>query len=154
MTEEEALLFSSGYPVQQRHQTASRTEDVSFKGLYRNPIAKQTYMQLDVFHSLHCLNYIRKNLHADYYEQHPTHIDDPMTRIPPSWPKVHLEHCLDHIRQSIQCFGDLSPGPFFEWRGLDLTIATGQLHTCRDLEQISKWQDERNENMPFMEDVD
>jgi hypothetical protein len=40
-----------------------------------------------------------------------------------------MDHCLDQIRQSIQCNGDLSPVPLYWWDGW---------------ESIREWVDRRN----------
>jgi hypothetical protein len=47
-----------------------------------------------------------------------------------------LAHCLDHVRQIIECSGDLSPVPLYLRKdiivqGKPLYIATGAKHTCR-----------------------
>ncbi|MCJ1360353.1 MAG: hypothetical protein MMC33_010358 [Icmadophila ericetorum] len=53
---------------------------------------------LDVFHELHCLNIIREYIHRDYYQ----------SRESPHMQFIHADHCLDTLRQIVQCHGDVS----------------------------------------------
>ena len=98
-------------------------------------------VQLDVFHTLHCLSLLRKRLYPDVYpisNKGEENID-------------HLEHCVESIRQSLQCFGDVST-IFWEWdektqRMLGNTKTT---HTCRNFEKIKDWA--REHSMPQQTD--
>ncbi|KAE9409710.1 hypothetical protein BT96DRAFT_806726, partial [Gymnopus androsaceus JB14] len=82
-------------------------------------------VSLDVFHQLHCLNLIRKQLYPDYYTPLPT---------------VHLEHCVDIIRQAISCNIDLTPVPWMwsESEQATLPVMDGS-HQCVNFENIQKW---------------
>ncbi|KAB5576188.1 hypothetical protein GE09DRAFT_1281885 [Coniochaeta sp. 2T2.1] len=86
---------------------------------------------LDVYHSLHCLNRLRQAMYPDYY----THIFDR-----PGSPNRadHIDHCINHIRQSLQCHADLTP---MEWRlsGSNIIIKTDTHHTCRNFDKIHRW---------------
>jgi len=87
---------------------------------------------LDVFHTLHCLNFVRKAFYLDRYPYTPLHGE------------VHLEHCLDIIRQTIQCQGSTTmiPAKFFEGVG-HIYIDANQVHTCRDIRALRQWADDR-----------
>ncbi|KAJ6168197.1 hypothetical protein N7497_001040 [Penicillium chrysogenum] len=67
-------------------------ERITKEGFYGGP---------DVLHSLHCLNAIRKHLDMDYYA-------DSMD-LPPEYRRIHIDHCVDHLRQALLCHGDLTP---------------------------------------------
>jgi Mycotoxin biosynthesis protein UstYa len=59
-----------------------------------------------------------------------------------------IDHCVDHIRQAIQCGGDLTPlnlvlYPFNEGKGLILGNPT--THTCRNAQAFRHWLDERED---------
>lgn len=85
----------------------------------------------------------------EYYAEHPR--ADADVPVPKSWAMVHRDHCLDQIRQSLMCFGDLSPAPFAAWEGFHLSIAEGRTHTCRKWEGISDWvkiRDQRSSAVP------
>lgn len=95
----------------------------------------------DMFHSLHCLNEVRKRIDMDYYsnsEHDGIHIEQD------DWDRIHIDHCLDQLRQTITCFGDLSPVPLYSWDGAPAGIGRGTEHTCRKLEPIQKWVDGRH----------
>ncbi|EAU30959.1 conserved hypothetical protein [Aspergillus terreus NIH2624] len=59
---------------------------------------------LEVFHQLHCVNLIRQYTYLDYYSR-------PENR-PPSFTdsnhtlRLHIDHCIDMLRQVVQCQGD------------------------------------------------
>ncbi|KAK1565912.1 uncharacterized protein LY79DRAFT_529812, partial [Colletotrichum navitas] len=87
---------------------------------------------MDVIHSLHCLNMLRKGIYADHY-------------YPPSQRGTHminraLDHCIEHIRQALQCHADLTP-LVYSWdedrqSGTPIWSST---HTCRDFEKLLTW---------------
>jgi hypothetical protein len=65
------------------------------------------------------------------------------------WPLRSLvsEHCLEQLRQNIQCAGDLTPvplKPYGEEPNVNL-IGTPQVHTCRNWETFRKWYTQRGE---------
>ncbi|KAH8821798.1 hypothetical protein F5884DRAFT_769085 [Xylogone sp. PMI_703] len=109
---------------------------------YQWPGSDVFYSGVDVFHSLHCLNEIRKALHPDYYAVK-ENITDAAKRVG----NVHIEHCLDYVRQTVQCGADLTP---MNWAWIDKTqkifFKPGTVHTCRNFEQIQKWTAERKVN--------
>ncbi|KAE8346504.1 hypothetical protein BDV24DRAFT_147644 [Aspergillus arachidicola] len=104
--------------------------------------------ELDVFHSLHCLNYIRMYLDKDYYSAHLEHHDSFIrnsSHMPDNWGQVHLHHCLEQVVQAVICHADLSPVPMYGWKGVPVFLGVGQTHTCRRWESIREWMDARNE---------
>jgi hypothetical protein len=53
------------------------------------------------------------------------------------------DHCIDHIRQSLQCFGDVSPtGFFFDPKRGNIPRTEGT-HMCKNFDLIKKWALER-----------
>ncbi|KAF4767621.1 hypothetical protein HAV15_009608 [Penicillium sp. str.  len=105
-------------------------ERISKEGFYGGP---------DVLHSLHCLNAIRKHLDMEYYA-------DSMT-LPLEYRRIHIDHCVDHLRQALLCHGDLTPvtmKPVAANTSLphSVTFYLGQTereHTCRSTEAIRDW---------------
>ncbi|CEJ81062.1 hypothetical protein VHEMI01212 [[Torrubiella] hemipterigena] len=57
---------------------------------------------LDVFHQLHCLDSLRRATYPEFYEHEGT---------PDHW-HLHIDHCVDYLRQAIMCHGDTSPMTF------------------------------------------
>lgn len=62
------------------------------------------------------------------------------------------DHCIDQLRQAVQCQSDLTPVPLFSVEGPQKKFfATHSVaHTCRDFDAVKKWGAERNkEKEPF-----
>ncbi|CCC13418.1 hypothetical protein SMACR_06916 [Sordaria macrospora] len=111
----------------------------------------QSYViQLAVFHNLHCLNMVRKLLYPSKYPS-PIHLSHSQphersqhehSHSQTSYEEevIHLEHCIEGIRQSLQCSADTS-ALFWEWseRRQMMVGNTGTTHTCRDWEKVREW---------------
>ena len=52
----------------------------------------------------------------------------------------HMEHCVESLRQSLQCASDVST-IFWEWSPANKKMMgnTQTTHTCRDFEKIQQW---------------
>ncbi|KUJ19169.1 uncharacterized protein LY89DRAFT_564048, partial [Mollisia scopiformis] len=90
-------------------------------------------------HSLHCLNSIRKAMNHEYYIEHDKH------KLAPGLQQIHVDHCLEQLRQSIQCAGDLSPvplRPYGEAPHVNL-VGTTQVYTCRNWNAFRQFYTER-----------
>ncbi|KAH8803632.1 hypothetical protein F5884DRAFT_889025 [Xylogone sp. PMI_703] len=62
---------------------------------------EQYLVTLEVFHQLHCLDYLR---HASYSRDGNHHPGES------EWSKSkHLDHCSDYLRQVLMCHGDMTP---------------------------------------------
>ncbi|KAF9886379.1 hypothetical protein FE257_011524 [Aspergillus nanangensis] len=72
-----------------------------------NIIVHQTgvYGGVDMLHSLHCLDVLRRRVTT---RQHPGGSDH-HHHLPPDIEKMHIDHCIDQLRQTIMCSGDLTP---------------------------------------------
>ncbi|KAK0108285.1 hypothetical protein ONS95_003101 [Cadophora gregata] len=72
---------------------------------------------LEVYHQLHCLNFIRQYTYEDYYR-------DP-ARLPMEFTdsdgvlRNHVDHCIDYLRQLIMCTGDVGVHTYFWMKGRD-----------------------------------
>ncbi|CEJ55178.1 hypothetical protein PMG11_01449 [Penicillium brasilianum] len=92
-------------------------------------------VSLDMYHSLHCLNAIRRALDSDYYEPGVEH---------PYFFRLHIDHCIDYLRQGIQCSADLTPLGY-EWNEeyqVPFPLFK-EKHTCRNFDKIKSWAMER-----------
>lgn len=98
---------------------------------YQWPETGAFFTGLEVFHSLHCLNTLRRALYPEVYGHFFTESSGPEM-------KNHVGHCLNHLRQSIQCHSDLTP---MQWErvGNKLILSTKTPHTCRDFDKIHQW---------------
>ncbi|KAH7336737.1 hypothetical protein BKA65DRAFT_402190 [Rhexocercosporidium sp. MPI-PUGE-AT-0058] len=101
---------------------------------FKWPGSGDYFSGLEVFHSLHCLNRVREALYPEYYDN-PEHPNNPSRR-------DHLEHCINHIREGIQCHSDLTP---MEWylAGNKIILKADTTHTCRNFNRIHDWAAQR-----------
>ncbi|KAH8750910.1 hypothetical protein BGZ57DRAFT_1010239 [Hyaloscypha finlandica] len=89
-------------------------------------------ISLHVSHSLHCVNMLRRHVDFEYYYGNGSSI--------PSFYRLHLDHCLDHLRQTVECSSDLTPVTWQWADGLGLpTSQTDRPHTCRSYKHIREW---------------
>ncbi|KAF2736572.1 hypothetical protein EJ04DRAFT_432905 [Polyplosphaeria fusca] len=99
---------------------------------------------LEVFHQLHCLDYIRLAAYASHNHKHTHHEGES------EWSKEkHLSHCVDYLRQVLMCHGDLTPISLVRRDG----VAKGEppyrpdfsiRHTCRRWEKIWEFAERGN----------
>ncbi|KAF2214229.1 hypothetical protein CERZMDRAFT_37888 [Cercospora zeae-maydis SCOH1-5] len=108
-----------------------------FEGTYVRQLCSQrsyaySVVSFDVFHSLHCLNQLRKRLSPEYYP--PSHLHG----------RVHDMHCIDHLRQVLQCssVASIIPSLYRPTIGMQYSDA-GQPHVCRNFEAIHNYTRER-----------
>ncbi|KAJ4856547.1 hypothetical protein T069G_09915 [Trichoderma breve] len=100
-------------------------------------------VEIEVFHQLHCLNFIRKVIYADYYSR-PENlpIEFEVTN------KLffnHVDHCIDYLRQVIMCESDVTPVTS-NWV---LTHHTphpdfNTMHKCRNFTKLLEWVEEHD----------
>lgn len=84
---------------------------------------------LDVMHSLHCLDHLRKAYYPEIYKS-----DSPIHGL------MHRDHCIDHLRQLVMCKSDLTPIPSRFYAGIDQNyIDSDRPHTCRNFTKIRNW---------------
>jgi len=87
---------------------------------------------LDVLHSLHCLDQLRRSLYPKVYPMDPQH------------GQMHMAHCVDHLRQLVMCHVDLTPIPTQWFPGISQPyINSSREHTCRDFWMVRDWVTER-----------
>ncbi|KAL3473610.1 hypothetical protein BJX99DRAFT_261142 [Aspergillus californicus] len=94
-------------------------------------------VEIEVFHELHCLNHLRKLAWGTPISSMGV---DPAneTEINQFW--VHVDHCVNSVRQSLMCAADIST-IHWSWVQEDqMWEADPQtVHTCRDFEAIRDW---------------
>ncbi|KAE9368353.1 hypothetical protein N431DRAFT_414677 [Stipitochalara longipes BDJ] len=89
---------------------------------YYNDLTRTTLHSLDVMHTLHCVisNLFRTNFSDKIYKKISTVTDF-----------YEPDHCVDHVRQAVQCYGDMTPVPTRWWDGLHGDFSdSDQVHTC------------------------
>ncbi|KAI0190111.1 hypothetical protein F4808DRAFT_467142 [Astrocystis sublimbata] len=101
-------------------------------------------VQLQVFHDLHCLNLIRKWVYMDVYPDQAEWIDGRINHDHIN--ALHVDHCIDALRQSIMCTSDTTPRKFsphdyerqyYVYPDIQVT------QTCGNFEAINEWAEQR-----------
>ncbi|KAH8810660.1 hypothetical protein F5884DRAFT_897231 [Xylogone sp. PMI_703] len=95
----------------------------------------QYLVTIEVFHQLHCLNYIRKAAYGVYQDIESRHSRE-----------MHLTHCVDYLRQVLMCHSDLS---LITLRRDDDRLPPVMpdfriRHTCRNFESVWEFAAKRN----------
>ncbi|EME42938.1 hypothetical protein DOTSEDRAFT_53901 [Dothistroma septosporum NZE10] len=89
---------------------------------------------LEVYHALHCLNQIRLQLWPE------TYIFDQLQEET----DIHRYHCIDYLRQYIQCNVDLTPMWSYKQANHEALLLRPYVpHTCRDIDMLNRWIDEK-----------
>ncbi|KAH8804686.1 hypothetical protein F5884DRAFT_884330 [Xylogone sp. PMI_703] len=106
---------------------------------------------LNVFHNLHCIDSIRQswyyfldpkwNATLNPYTLHP---EDPELGLQILGGRdvgtVHVDHCLDALRQSVMCEGDTTPNVFqYSEKHREIRAWATVVHECRDSNKIKFW---------------
>ncbi|THC87472.1 hypothetical protein EYZ11_013080 [Aspergillus tanneri] len=83
-------------------------------------------------------------MYPNYYDVF-NHPEDPSR-------EDHIAHCINHLRQAIQCHADLTP---MEWTLVDrkIILNTATRHTCRNFNKIHEWARQRRTNFQEVEAV-
>ncbi|KAJ5735310.1 uncharacterized protein N7483_000435 [Penicillium malachiteum] len=93
---------------------------------------------IEVFHQLHCLNLIRQYVYFDYYskeENKPAEFSDSNQTV-----RLHIDHCIDILRQVIQCNGDVGVVTRSWVKGRTINYPDFNVwHKCRKLEPILQY---------------
>ncbi|RAH46174.1 oxidase ustYa family protein [Aspergillus brunneoviolaceus CBS 621.78] len=102
----------------------------------------QYMVVLDVFHQLHCLNFIRQAFYPERYGRSMYHKDGTLDysanlRLP--------DHCIDQVRQSLMCSADTSIIPV-QWNDATKSMRprVDTIHTCKKYDQLLEWTIGRN----------
>ncbi|KAG1891070.1 hypothetical protein F4604DRAFT_1704100 [Suillus subluteus] len=94
---------------------------------------------VEVIHQLHCINMVRQSSWGDHYLAH----DLDFVQSPDKW-RIHLDHCVEILRQIIMCRSDVTIVTYDWVEGLDDPYPNFNVpHQCRDLEKILDWVDGR-----------
>ncbi|KAK1993872.1 hypothetical protein LX36DRAFT_537726, partial [Colletotrichum falcatum] len=93
-------------------------------------------INLNVFHSLHCLNMLRKYLYRSHYNATYTgpELESQLD---------HMSHCIDVLRESLICNGDIAIITY-DWRkGHKLPWPNFKVeHECKNWDKILRWSKE------------
>ncbi|KAK7520056.1 uncharacterized protein IWZ02DRAFT_450373 [Phyllosticta citriasiana] len=115
------------------------------------------YAGVDVLHNLHCLNMLRKHVDdVNFYQTdgtgggEATHGKTHSHEIQPGFERVHIDHCINQIREALMCGADVTPVSIkaTEWKTVEegeektsilLIGETERRHSCRDFGALRSW---------------
>lgn len=93
--------------------------------------------QLEVFHLLHCLDWLRKGIfyNWEYYKDSPPYRD-----FSPRELEAHNDHCVDSLRMHLMCAADVTPVTYYDTPYRPQPFADfSTKHTCRNFDAILDW---------------
>ncbi|KAK4455388.1 hypothetical protein QBC34DRAFT_374227 [Podospora aff. communis PSN243] len=92
---------------------------------------------LEVFHQLHCLDFIRQYTYRDQYDYSKQLAFDGT----PEQVREHVDHCINSLRIHLQCASDVTPYLIKRdpRRPLGIDPDFNTQHKCRDFERIHRW---------------
>ncbi|KAF9497144.1 hypothetical protein BDN71DRAFT_1445169 [Pleurotus eryngii] len=122
------------------------------------------YGGLDVFHQLHCLDYVRMAIEPERYgNSHSKHSSLEERRASKDLPHVsdteHVSHCIDMIRQSLMCSADISVISWYMPEASSPEHAPkplprfDQTRMCRDFDSLRDWARSRTPDAEGLESV-
>ncbi|KAH8898706.1 hypothetical protein GQ53DRAFT_816937 [Thozetella sp. PMI_491] len=86
---------------------------------------------LDLFHTLHCLDSLRRYYYPEYYYGQTELDEDQVT---------HRGHCINQIRQYIMCAGDMTAYGTRYFKNPGRNYADSDVvHTCRNFGKLREW---------------
>ncbi|TGO30050.1 hypothetical protein BPAE_0008g00420 [Botrytis paeoniae] len=89
----------------------------------------------DVVHKLHCLNLIRQSFYPDRYPDYQGFHGHTSMEV-----QAHREHCIEQIRQSLMCSGDLSILTYNWVKGERMPKPNFKtVHTCQNWDHVVGW---------------
>ncbi|KAG1724441.1 uncharacterized protein EDB91DRAFT_1062835, partial [Suillus paluster] len=139
-----------GSPVRMTLEELLRTGEKPSPDMARYPDAYGGgYMaSIESNHMLHCLNMLRKVTWGDHYGPSGNDVHES-----PEYFRIHLDHCIELLRQYILCHSDVVMISY-DWERSDAFFPNFNVrHQCRDFEKILDWVDEHRVVIPKSEMV-
>ncbi|UPX18773.1 uncharacterized protein EKO05_0009064 [Ascochyta rabiei] len=95
---------------------------------------------LNVYHELHCLKRIHQFMYPEYYFKDFSPRQHELNR-------MHNEHCIDFLRMSAMCHGDIGLITY-EWHDNSLIpVANATSHQCVNWDKLDRWTKENTVDM-------
>ncbi|KAI1263898.1 hypothetical protein F5Y18DRAFT_428781 [Xylariaceae sp. FL1019] len=95
----------------------------------------QYVVTVEVFHSLHCLDELRKMIWPLYYGT-----VEERYNVSHEMAAMHQDHCVEALREALMCGSDITPHSWQYVTGTNHVTAAGVgKHSCRDFNAIKQW---------------
>ncbi|KAG1810691.1 uncharacterized protein BJ212DRAFT_1378162 [Suillus subaureus] len=124
-------------PVRMTHEEMLKAGATNLRSKVRYPdkVGGGYMASLEYAHQLHCVNLLRKASWLEYYE--PADISFQTT---PETVRLHLDHCIEMIRQNIMCNADVTMITWYWVQGHTVPYPNfNTRHRCRNFEKIMDW---------------
>lgn len=110
----------------------------------------QYLASLDVFHQLHCVDLLRKATHREYYDKH----EGSFAGAPENIVQGHLQHCVEMLRQTLMCHGDISLLTYNWVEGRSMPHPNfNTVHTCKKWDTLIQWNMQRDVSVEWVDGV-
>lgn len=101
---------------------------------------------VEVFHQLHCLNYVRQFTWLDYYENPPNDLNHGAVAN-----RMHVDHCIETLRLALMCNADVTP---YLIRSKPEIYAKAESdfsahHKCKHFDLLTNWMDKNAFKQPL-----
>lgn len=92
-------------------------------------------VSIEASHQMHCVNLLRKASWAEYYGP-----IDTSFQASPEILRMHLDHCVEMLRQNIMCHADVTMISWYWVEGRTVPYPNFNIrHRCRNFEKIMDW---------------
>ncbi|KAG1787771.1 uncharacterized protein HD556DRAFT_1407595 [Suillus plorans] len=97
---------------------------------------------VEVIHQLHCIDMLRRVSWGDHSSGHGAHES-------PGDFRIHLDHCIEMLRQNIMCHADVTMLTYDWVEGVKDPFPNFRIpHRCRNFEKVLDWVDEHRVVVP------
>ncbi|GAB1316862.1 hypothetical protein MFIFM68171_07072 [Madurella fahalii] len=95
-------------------------------------------VRLEATHQLHCLNVLRRFSYFHY--NFTNEYDTPLKNVPFHYRRIHVDHCVDYLRNRLMCLSDMGIIPYFWYENEgDLVGDMSRTFTCRNYESVRQF---------------
>jgi len=91
---------------------------------------------LNVYHEIHCVKWMHTYVYQEYYYPN---LDDAQREEN----RLHSEHCINQLRKSAMCHGDVGMIPYSWGNNTRKPLAKSTAHQCIDWDSLADWTNER-----------
>jgi hypothetical protein len=134
MVREASQIVQVAYWFIDKFSAVSSTKLLPEHSVVLDDVTERAVITLEVFHSLDCLNFIRKFIFRSYYN-----ISDSHTEV------ERFGQCIEAVRQTLMCYSDISLITFAWRKGRFLPFPDFLIdHECRDWDNIQQWAEQHS----------
>jgi len=95
---------------------------------------------LNIYHEIHCVKWMHTYMYQEHYYPN---LDDAQREEN----RLHSEHCLNHLRKSAICHGDVGIVTYKWGQGSRKPYAAATSHQCIDFDALTDWTNNRTIDM-------